>query len=244
MTGTQTTGPLRMGVPMGDLAASLWALTGILSAIRYRDKTGEGQMVDISLLDSLTSLITYPSLYYSFGGEVAGPLGSGHQAIVPFQAFKTKDYYMTVACANEKFWGLFCDALDCPELKENPKFNTLSDRHKNRDELNAKLNDIFSQKTSAEWEKILNEAGVPCGAVSTIDKVFEDPAVQQRGLVISMDHYGEKLRLFGNPIKMSATPIKDYVTPPKLGADNVEILSELLGYSAEKIDELCKEKII
>jgi crotonobetainyl-CoA:carnitine CoA-transferase CaiB-like acyl-CoA transferase len=219
----------------------MWALVGILAAVQHREKTGEGQFVDISLLDSLTAFITYPALYFSYGGEVAKPLGSGHQAIVPFQAFKTKDYYLAVTCANEKFWELLCQALDIPDLASDPRFTKMGDRLKNKDELNALLNDLFSRKTNAEWETILSKGGVPFAPVNTIDKVFDDPALQHRGMIISVDHSGKELRFFGNPVKMSETPITQYRTPPRLGADNEEVLGEYLGLSAEDISALKKE---
>ncbi len=244
MTGEEGRGPLRLGVPMGDLAGAMWATVGILSALYHWEKTGDGQFIDVSLMDSLVSLITYPALYYSYGGEVAKPLGAGHQAIVPFQAFKTKDHYIAVVCANEKFWSLFCEAAKVPELASDLRFSKMGDRQKNRDELNAILNKIFLQKTNAEWEKILLKAGVPYAPVNMIDQVFVDPAIQYRGMVISMDHFGKTLRSFGNPIKMSATPITEYHTPPHLGADTGEVLSDLLGYSSKDIEKLKAEGII
>ena len=244
MTGTDNSGPLRMGAPMGDLAASLWAMGAILSALYHREKTGEGQYIDLSLLECLTSLITYPALYYSHAGETAQPLGSGHQSIVPFQAFKTKDYYMTVACANEKFWGLLCDAMELAELKEDPRFKTMGDRLERRDELNAILNDRFSQKTTAEWNGILEKGGVPCAPVNTIDKVFENPVIKHREFVAACDHFGEDVRFFGNPIKFSATPINEYRTPPKLGAETEEVLAGLLGYSDEDLGRLRENRVI
>jgi len=244
MTGEEGREPLRLGVPMGDLAGSMWSVAGIMAALHHREKTGEGQRVDLSLLDSLASLITYPALYYSYGGEIAGPLGSGHQAIVPFRAFKTKDYHIAVACANEKFWGLLCKAVERPELASDPRFLKLGDRLKNKEELNAILSRIFAQKTNAQWEEILNKAGVPCGPVNTIDKVFADPAINHREMVISVDHFGEKLHFFGNPIKMSSTPITKYDTPPRLGADNEEVLGRYLGYSVEDVQKLKKEGIL
>lgn len=236
--------PLRLGVPMGDLAGSMWALVGILSALQYREKTGEGQLVDVSLLDSLAALITYPALYYSYAAEVAKPLGSGHQVIVPFQAFKTKDSYLAVCCANEKFWQLLCDALELDELKSDPRFLNLGDRLKHKEALNEILNEVFSGKKNDEWLEILNNMGVPCGPVNTIDKVFQDPAINHRGMIISVDYFGTKLRFFGNPIKMSATPITEYKTPPRLGAHNLEVLNQYLGYSADDIDQLKEEGII
>jgi CoA:oxalate CoA-transferase len=236
--------PLRLGVPMGDLASSMWALTGILAALHHREKTGQGQLVDVALLDSLAAFITYPALYYSYAGEVAKPLGSGHQATVPFDAFKTKDYYLSVCCGNEKFWQLLCDALELEELKADPRFSKLGDRLKHKQELNAILNETFASKTNAEWQVILDKAGVPCGPVNTIDKVFEDPAILHRDMVISVDHFGAQLRFFGNPIKMSATPIAEYRTPPRLGADNQEVLKEYLGFSAEEFEKLKKDGIV
>jgi CoA:oxalate CoA-transferase len=236
--------PLRLGVPMGDLASSMWALTGILAALHHREKTGRGQQVDVALLDSLAAFITYPALYYSYAGEVAKPLGSGHQATVPFDAYKTKDYYLAVCCGNEKFWQLLCDALELEELKADLRFSKLGDRLKHKQELNAILNEAFSRKTNAEWQVILDKAGVPFGPVNTIDKVFEDPAILHRGMVITVDHFGDQLRFFGNPIKMSATPINEYRTPPRLGADNQNVLNEYLGFSADQVEKLKKDGII
>lgn len=236
--------PLRLGVPMGDLASSMWSLTGILAALHHREKTGQGQLVDVALLDSLAAFITYPALYYSYAGEVAKPLGSGHQATVPFDAYKTKDYYLSVCCGNEKFWQLLCDALELEELKADPRFSKLGDRLKHKQELNAILNETFARKTNAEWQVILDKAGVPCGPVNTIDKVFEDPAILHRGMVIAVDHFGAQLRFFGNPLKMSATPINEYRTPPRLGADNQEVLNEYLGFSAEQVEKLKKDGIV
>lgn len=244
MTGEEDTGPMRLGVPMGDLGGSVWAVIGILAALHHRQKTGEGQFVSVSLLDSLVSFITYPALYYSYGGEIAKPLGSGHQAIVPFQAFKTKDYYIAVTCPTEKFWVLLCKALGVPELLSDTRFLKMGDRLKNKQELNAILNSIFPQKTTAEWIEILIQAGVPCAPVNTIDKVFDDPAIQHREMVISVDHFGEKLRFFGNPIKMSETPIQEYRTPPRLGVNNQEVFTQLLGYSPEMVEQLKNNGVI
>jgi crotonobetainyl-CoA:carnitine CoA-transferase CaiB-like acyl-CoA transferase len=244
MTGEEGRGPLRLGVPMGDLAGSMWAVAAILAALHHKQKTGQGQQVDVSLLDSLIAFVTYPALYYSYGRELAKPLGSGHQAIVPFQAFKTKDYYLAVTCPRQKFWVLLCEALEVPELISDPRFLNMEGRLKNKEELNPILNSIFRKKTSAEWEEILVKAGVPCAPVNTIDKVFLDPAIQERGMVISVDHFGEELRLFGNPIRMSETPIVEYRTPPRLGADNREVFVNLLGYSPEKVEEFKERGII
>lgn len=244
MTGEEGGRPLRLGVPMGDLAASMWSVVGILAALRHRDSEGEGQLVDVALLDSLAAFITYPALYCSSAGEVAGPVGSGHQSIVPFQAFKTKDHYITVSCANEKFWELLCDALGTPQLKSDPQFSRLGDRLKNKAQLNAILDRIFEEKTCQEWCEILTKGGVPFAPVNTIDKVFEDAAMVHRGAVISVEHSGERLRFFGNPIKMSETPVEDYRSPPRLGADNMEVMTRLLGYSVEEVEELMAEGVI
>ena len=244
MTGEEETGPLRLGVPMGDLAGSMWALVGTLAALRHRERTGEGQLVDISLLDSLTAFITYPSLYYSFGGEIAQPLGSGHQAVVPFGAYKAKDGYVTVVCPTQKFWSLLCEALGHPELIKDPRFLEGGDRLKNKKILNPILSEAFSTKTVAEWVEILSKKGVPFGQVNTIDKVFEDPGLQYRKMIISMDHFGKELRSFGNPIRMSETPIEEYRTPPRLGADNAEVFAKHLGLSQDDVNKLNQEGVV
>ncbi|MBN9459924.1 MAG: CoA transferase [Burkholderiales bacterium] len=244
MTGEEGRVPLRLGVPMGDLAASMWSTVGILAALRHRDKEGEGQLVDIALLDSLAAFITYPALYFSQANEVAGPVGSGHQSIVPFQAFKTKDQFITVSCANEKFWGVLCDALEAPELKHDPRFARLGDRLKNKGELNAILDRVFESRTCREWSEIFSSFGVPFAPVNAIDKVFDDPALLHRGMVVSVDHSGDDLRMFGNPIKLSRTPIRHYSTPPRLGGDNVSVLTELLDLSVDEVKNLMAEGVI
>lgn len=134
--------------------------------------------------------------------------------------------------------------MELKEPKSDPRFSQLGDRLKHKEELNAILDDAFACKTSIEWRVILDEAGVPCGPVNTIDKVFDDPAILHRRMVISMDHSGAKARFFGNPIKMSATPITGYGTPPYLGANNKEILCEYVGFSAEYVEQLKKEGIL
>ena len=193
-------------------------------------------------MDSITAFITYPALYYSYGGEIAQPLGSGHQAVVPFGAFKAKDGYVTIVCPIPKFWNLLCQAIEKPELTTDPRFLEGGDRLKHKKELNALLSEAFSKRTVAEWVEILSKAGVPFGQVNTIDKVFEDPGLNHRQMIISVDHFGEPLRYFGNPVKMSETPIVEYRTPPRLGADNEEIFGKYLGITPEEFAGLSVKK--
>lgn len=244
LTGTETTGPLRLGVPMGDLAASLWAVIAMLGALAHRRATGQGQRLDISLLESLSSLITYPVLYYTQGGEAPVPRGSGHQSLVPFNAYAASDTGIAVVCASDKFWGCLCDAIGHPEYKEDPLFKTGVDRLKNRDRVDAMLAAIFRTKTAAEWDALLTKHGVPCGVVNTIETVLDDPAIRAKNFAVPVQPGNEKARVFASPLRMSASPVTEYRRPPRLGEHNAEILRDVLHYDEAAIQALYTGEIL
>ena len=243
LNGSPETGPLRLGVPMGDLASSLWAVIGILAALRYRDETGQGQFLDISLLESLAALITYPTIYYTYAKELPKPAGTAHQSIVPFNVYPTKDEHISIACASDKFWELLCNALGRPELKDDPRYKRGGDRLARRHEVDRIITDILQTKTAAEWNDILVHHGVPFGIINTLKTVLNDPAVQARGFVVPIKHGDTELKLFGSPLRMSATPVDEYNAPPRLGANTEEVLRDL-GYDAQRIVSLKEAAII
>ena len=243
-TGEPGRDPVRMGIPMGDLAGAMFSAYSIVSALYAREKTGKGAHVDISLIDSIVALHTYVVQYYLFSGQVPQPIGSAHQSVVPYQSFKTKDIYIVIAVYTDKFWEGLCRALGVDNLTRDPRFSNNEKRRENRTILIPMLADIFRTKPGHEWLEIINKHGVPCAPINTIDRVVSDPQILQNGMIAELDipGYG-KLKTLGNPVKVKGH--KDtYRTPPKLGENTEEILKSLCGYSGDKIRELKEKKII
>jgi crotonobetainyl-CoA:carnitine CoA-transferase CaiB-like acyl-CoA transferase len=245
-TGEEGGEPVRMGVPMGDLAGGLFSVHGVLSALYQREKTGEGQSIDISMLDCQIALLTYRVQYYFIGGEIPVPIGSGHASGVPIRAFKAKDgKFVGVDAVVERLWRSFCQAIGHPELVDDPRYNSRVKRYQNRAELYRLVEEVFLTKTRDEWMEIFVKFGVPAGPVYNLDEAVADPQVLHRGMIKEMDHPRcGKLKITGNPIKMSASHEEVFAPHPALGENNQEILGKLLGYTAEKVEELRKAKVI
>lgn len=245
-TGEEGRDPVRMGLPMGDLAGGLFAVQGILAALYYRKETGLGQNIDISLLDCQIALLTYRAQYYFIGGEIPVPIGSGHTSGVPIRAFKAKDgKFVTLEAVADRIWLALCDAAGRPEWKEDARFNSKLKRFENRAILYRLLEEVFLTKTRDEWIEILVRMGVAAGPVKTLDEALADSQVLHRQMVVEIDHPAcGKLKGTGNPIKMSENKEEAFNPQPSLGEHNEEILGQLLGYSREKIEELKKNKVI
>ncbi len=244
LTGEPGRMPMRMGIPIGDLAGSVFAAIGVLCALLERERTGLGQRVDVSMLDCQIALHTYQALYYFLSGKVPEPIGTGHTSIVPFQAFQTKDIVICISIANEKFWSKLCQTMDLCHLEKDPRFASGGQRLKNKQELIPFLEKRFLEKTGQEWMDIFLKEGIPAGPVNTLDRALSDPAVLQRKMVVPIDHMGEEVKFLGNPIKMSSHPEDSFAAPPLLGQHSREILATVLGYPEEKIAELQRDKII
>lgn len=246
LTGEPGSPPLRAGVATADLAAGMFSAHGIMAALYFRERTGKGQKIDTSLLEAQVALTTYESSGYFVSGEVPSPIGSGHRMMHPYRAYKTKDDYIVVA-AMYSFEKL-CRALEREDLAQDPRFDSLSSRFEHQEELNSILGQLFLTKGAKEWLKQLSEGDVPCAPINTLDKVFSDPQVLDRDMVVSVEHaLGGEIKVVGNPIKMSATPPearKRFISPPVLGQHSEEILANLLGYPKEKIEDLRKEGVI
>ena len=218
ITGEPGGAPTRSGIPIGDLAGGAFAALAVCAALLRRERTGQGQHIDLSLLDVQVSLLTYIAQYYMTDGQVPGPVGSAHQSAVPYQAFETADGHLVVAVFGENFWPLLCRAMDLEELVE--RFPTNADRHARREELVDRLQRGFRERTTDEWVRALRGAGVPCGPVNTVDRTLADPQVRHRDMVVSD---GER-ELLGNPIKTGAP---DAFRPaPALGQHDAEILGD------------------
>jgi crotonobetainyl-CoA:carnitine CoA-transferase CaiB-like acyl-CoA transferase len=245
ITGEPGRAPVRMGVPMGDLGGSLFCAFAISAALYAREKTGLGRYVEISLMDCLVSLLTYVGQYYLIDGKVPGPIGSGHQSVVPYQAFPTKDIYIVVAVFVEKFWDAFCRVLGLEHLIDDPRFSDNRRRAQNRKELIPILEEAFRTKSGDEWLRLLEEAGVPCGPINTLDRLFADPQVAARNMVVEMEHLKVgRLRSIGNPVKTVGMPEGPFEPPPLHGQHTEEVLKGILQYSDEKITQLRKKGVI
>lgn len=248
ITGEPGRPPVRSGIAVADIGAGIMSALGICAALHERDRTGIGQKVETSLLESHISMLVYEAAYYLVSGEVPGPLGSGHRSISAYGAFKTKDDYIVVANPEGYNIERLYRAIGRPELIEDPRFNTPVKRSENREPLTQILEETFLTKTAREWLDILTEGNVPCAPVNTLDKALEDPQVLDREMVVTVDYTeGGRLRQVGNPLKLSATPPeirRQFFSPPTLGQHTDEILMNRLGYTRETVEELRREKII
>ncbi len=244
ITGEPGRVPVRMGLPIADLAGGMFGAMAVSAALHRRAQTGEGAHLDISLLDGQVSLLTYMAQYYFIGGEVPRSWGAQHENVVPYNAFATADSSLVVAVFAEKFWRGLCQALELDELVADPRFATNPDRRQNREILNALLAEIFLTRSTAEWIARLEEAGVPAGPIQQVDEVLEDPQILARNMRVTSNHPTiGPLEMLGNPIKVAHTE-ETFTPPPLLSQHTTEILSELLGYSPEKIAALHKTEVI
>lgn len=235
ITGERGRSPVKVGVAIADIGAGMFAAYGILSALYRREKTGEGQWIDSSLLDGQVAWLTYMGAYYLATGELPERLGTAHPSIVPYQAFKARDSYLVVAVGNDGIWARFCEALDILELAEDPRFRTNPDRVRNRDALVKILEDVFVRKPAKEWLDSLEKAGVPAGPLNNLDEVFTDPQVLHRKMLIEVEHSkAGRVKVTGVPVKLSKTPGAIYLPSPALGEHTDEILKSI-GYTDREI---------
>jgi formyl-CoA transferase/CoA:oxalate CoA-transferase len=244
ITGEAGGPPIKVGVAIADISGGMFAAFGIVTALYNREKTGKGQMIDVSLLDSQVAWLTYRAGAYFASGEVPQPVGSGHPVIVPYQAFHAKDVYVNIAVGNDQLWVKFCKAVGLEKVMDDPKFATNAKRVENRAEIVKIIEDLIVTKNGEEWLAILNEAGVPCGPIYTVDKIFEDPQVLHRGMMQELDHpTAGPIKVTGIPVKLSDTPGEITLPPPFLGQHTQEILTEL-GYSEQDQEKLREENVV
>ena len=232
-------GPQRVGVPIIDLTTGMYATIAICAAIANRAVTGKGQWIDVALLDSCVAFLANQAMNYFATGASPRPLGNAHPNIVPSQTFKTADGARILACGNDNLFNKFCDVAGCAHLAKDPRFSTNGERVNNRDEITRLLKGIFLKRTTSVWVKLLDEAGVANGPINTIEKVFEEPQVQSRGMKIELPHaVAGKVPLVASPMKFSGTPIKHEVPPPALGQHTDEILGGVLKKNEAEIARL------
>jgi formyl-CoA transferase/CoA:oxalate CoA-transferase len=227
-----------MGVAISDLAAGMFAAYANVSALYSRTRTGQGQYVDVALLDGQIALLTAWTSSYFATGKAPGRYGSGHPQIVPYQAFPTRTFEIIVCVTNEKFWALLCDLLDLGDLKDDPRYRTNTDRVRNRDSVLPVLDGKFLCRSGEEWLERLQSVGIPSAPINTVDRALGDPQVLARGMVVEVDHpTAGRLKLPGPPYKLSETPATVRSAPPLLGQHTDEILAQF-GYSPTEIQSL------
>ena len=247
ITGNKLGEPTKIGVGVSDIITGLYSTIAILSSLRFKNITSLGQHIDISLLDSQVSWLSYVAQNYLISGEIPQRLGNDHPSIVPYQTLKAKDGLMVLAIANDNQFKKFCIFAKIEELYKNKKFKTNSARVKNRNELNLILEKVIKKKTIKEWVEGLVKKNVPCGPINNIKKVFHDPQVKARKMKISMPHKKsktKKINLIGSPLNFSKSPVKYKKTPPTLGQDTNQILRKFLNLSNDDLKNLKKKKII
>jgi formyl-CoA transferase len=244
VTGLPGQGPVRVGIPIADLSAGLFAALGTLTALLERDVSGEGQWVATSLLQAQIFMLDFQAARFLTEGQVARQAGNNHPTSIPTGVFKTKDGHLNIAVTGQAIWERFCNAVGHPEWIENPEYKSGKLRSQNRDALNAEIDKATATKTSAEWVDIFNKAGVPCGPINSIDQVFADPQVKHLRIAQeSARSDGSRLGLVGQPFTLSRTPSSIAVRPPEMGEHTDEILQEF-GFSADEIAELHKAKAV
>ncbi len=246
VTGTKEGNPTKIGVGVSDIITGLYSSIAILSALRYRDFTSKGQQIDISLLDSQVSWLSYVAQSYLVSKKIPRRLGNDHPSIVPYQTVKAKDGLMVIAIANDSQFKKFCLFSNLNELYLNRRYKTNSSRVKNRKKLNEILSKVFKTKTISQWVKGLAKYNVPCGPINDIEKVFNDPQVKSRKMKISMKHKksSKKIDLIASPINFSESPVVYKKPPPILGEDTFKILKNFIKLNEKELRDLRKKNII
>ena len=233
-------GPQKVGVAVADLFTGMYATVAILAALRHRDATGEGQVVDMALLDTQVAMLANLGANYLSTGVAPGRIGNAHQNIVPYQVFETADGHLILAVGNDSQFAKFCEVAGHPELAKDPRFIKNADRVRHRATLVPLLTDILKSRKKYDWLPALEAAKVPCGAINNLAEVFADPHVQARGMTVPMPHpLTDALQLVASPMKLSATPVQYRRAPPLLGEHTDEVLREL-GWSAAELAALRK----
>ncbi len=231
-------GPQKAGVAVADLFTGMYATVAVLAALTFRERSGEGQHIDLSLLDTQVAMLANQNMNFLVTGEAPARRGNAHPNIVPYQTFATADGHVILAVGNDAQFRRFCELAGCPGLADDARFAGNRDRVAHREALIALLAPVLRRRTTHEWIEMLEAAGVPCGPINRLDEVFADPQVRHRGLRIDLPHpTAGNVPLVANPIRLSASPL-EYAAPPLLGQHTNEILQELLGLPDDRLASL------
>jgi len=237
-------GPQKVGVAVADLFTGMYATVAILAALRHRDATGQGQVVDMALLDTQVAMLANLGANYLVTGKAPGRAGNAHQNIVPYQVFEVADGHLILAVGNDGQFGRFCAVAGCPELAADPRFARNAERVRHRATLVPLLAAILRRRSRADWLAALEAATVPCGPINSLDDVFADPQVRARGMTVPVAHpLNDTLQLVASPIKLSATPVQVRRAPPLLGQHTDEVLAEI-GVGRDELETLRRSGVI
>lgn len=245
ITGPADGEPYKVGVAIADITAGLYACNAILAALFARQRSGRGQRIDISLLDSQIAWLANVGSSYLISGEKPVRYGNAHPNIVPYQTFQASDGYFALGIGNDGQWRQFCIKAGKPEWAYDSRFTTNACRVDNREVLVPLLEDLFCQQAIAYWLSMLESVGVPCGPINTIDQLLEDPQVQARRMVIQVPHpTAGTVRLLASPLNIPTAPVQVRLPPPLLGEHTAQVLHELLGYDQSTLSELLAARVI
>ena len=244
ITGIPGQGPVRVGIPIADLCSGIFLAQGILVALLEREVTGQGKWVHTSLLEAMLSMLDFQASRWLMSGEVPPQAGNNHPTGIPTGVFETKDGHINIAASGDEIYERFCRALERPDLRTDPRFATSRARSTNRDALMEVLMPVTRQRTSADWVRILNDAGVPCGPIYRVDESFADPQVQHLRMAqpVRSAALGD-LTILGHPVSHGVERLPIRTAAPELGQDNEAILVSL-GYSPDQITDLAKRGVI
>jgi CoA:oxalate CoA-transferase len=246
ITGPESGEPTRVGPSITDILGGLFSAIGLMMALYHRSLTGQGQMIDVAMMDGLIAALENAIVRTLYGGKIPGPVGNRHASIAPFESYMASDQHFVIAVANPKQWSLFCECIiNRPELVTDDRFRTNELRLKNLTIMNDIIRPIFKTQTADKWLELLDEKGIPCGKINNIAQVIEHPQVKAREMIIDTHHpvYG-LIRLAGIPIKLSLTPGKVSRPAPVLGEHTEEILEDVLGMSKEEVAGLRERKVL
>ncbi len=236
ITGPVEGPPSRVGVPIVDITTGMVAATSILAALRARDQTNEGQLIDISLFDTQVALLTNVASNYLIGGNDPRRMGNAHPNLAPYEAFRAQDRWIVIGVANELQWKTFCAVIDRQDLRDDARFRTNGDRVAHRVELGEILSEVIASRPASEWLSALRKAGLPCGPINDVAAVFDHPQIQPRELILEVEHpQAGPIQLTGFPYKLNQTPAELRHPPPLLGEHTEDVLTEMLGYSKEDV---------
>lgn len=238
-------GPIKVGVALTDIMTGLYSTIAVLAALAHREVSGEGQYIDMALLDVQVACLANQAMNFLTTGQPPVRLGNAHPNIVPYQDFPTADGDMILTIGNDGQFAKFAQLAGHPEWAEDPRFATNAARVKHRDVLIPLIRQATVMRTTAEWIELLEQAGVPCGPINDLKQVFDDPQVQARGLRIEMPHpTAGRVPLVANPIRLSKTPVEYRLAPPLLGQHTHSVLKEMLGLDEAEIEKLSRLKVI
>jgi crotonobetainyl-CoA:carnitine CoA-transferase CaiB-like acyl-CoA transferase len=237
--------PMKAGIAISDLLTGMYATSAILAALEHRHVSGEGQYIDMSLLDCIVSINSYQAINYFLSGNIPQRMGNAHSNMVPYQVFRCREGDIIVAVGNDSQYTAFCKVIGLPQLAADPLYSTASQRNRNRETLLPKISTAMMARSMAQWVPLLEASNVPCGPINNMKQVFEDPQVRHRDMQLSLPH-GEGVDAPGvaNPIRLSDTPIRYEHAAPTLGQHNHAVLHGRLGLSDERLAQLKAKGVV